>query len=211
MEDSRVVLDSTAEAKLASLRTDAELLITKAKEIATIASPEQESRAVEFLSQIKLRLKLAEENRTFIVKPFNDQVKAINSRFKETTEPLEQADATVRKGMIAWRNSENVRIAKENADRLAVEAKQALREGDTTKMMEKVQESQEARAGAPAIVRTQTGKSSFRKETRWEIEDLTKIPAEYWSIDEKKIAADSKRGVAIPGVKTWTEEVPVIS
>jgi len=203
--------NAAAQTTISSLKSDAMALLDKAAEVAVIASPEQEARAAEFRAQVKLRLKKADEARTFLVKPLNDHVKRINAEVKQATGPMEEADAIVANGMIRWRNSEQVRLAKETADQAALAAQVAVRSGDLDTMQKKAIEHAEAIAVAPKTVQTQSGKLSYRKVKRWEIEDVEKIPAAYWMIDEDKIAASIKADFNIPGVKTWTEEIPVIS
>ncbi len=76
-------------------------------------------------------------------------------------------------------------------------------------MKEKAAEHAAAAAVAPKSVQTQSGKLTYRKVWRYEIEDIEKIPAAYWVIDEKKVAATVKAGIPIAGVKAWQEDMPV--
>lgn len=197
--------------KVEALKKDASLAVARAEEIAKISCAEHEALAANFLVEIKKRLSVAEENRTFIVKPLNDQVKRINSRFKEGMEPLERAYEIVSGGLKAWRNSAEVREAKEKADAIARDAHAALREGDLETAQGKISEHKDAVALAPKAVRTEGGKVTFRKVWRHEIVDVEKLPASYWMVDEKKVAAAVKAGIAIPGVKAWQEETEVVS
>ena len=98
---------------ISQLRTDATALLAKAVEISLVTSPEQEARAAEFRAQVKMRINKAEDARKFLVAPLNAHVKKINEEVKLTTEPLNEADRIVVGGMILWRNSEAVRLAKE--------------------------------------------------------------------------------------------------
>ena len=189
---------------------EATLLLGEAYSISTVIDAPSEITAAEFLKQIKTRHSIAEDARTKLVKPLNDHVKMINAEFKKTTQPLEQAEALVKKGMIAYRNSPEFLDAERSRLEIEREARQAIREGDSPRLTELADEHAAASAAAPKKVETATGEARFRKTLKWELIDLEVLPAGYWTPDEKKIAAAVKAGMAIPGVKTWTEAVPII-
>ena len=207
---TEVLVEAAAQEKIDVLKKDAAALMEKAQEIAQINEPAHEERATEFRAQIKRRLKVAEEARKFLVDPLNAHVKRINAQVKEATGPMEEADRIVAQGMIAYRNSQAVQAAKDAAQQAARVAAHATRLGDLGAAQEAVGEYQEAMAVAPKAVQTESGKLTYRKTWRWEIEEVEKIPAAYWMVDEKKIAAAVKAGIAIAGIKAWQEETPVI-
>lgn len=80
-----------------------------------IMSQADVSYATDIVKAIKSRFKEIEDERTRIVKPFNDGVKAINARFKALTQPLEEVEAEVKNKMLAFRKEEQARIDAENA------------------------------------------------------------------------------------------------
>lgn len=201
--------EAAAQTQLESLRSDVQKINALVEQVATVNSPEKESRAAEFCQQIKIRIDKAEDARTFLVKPLNDHVKKINSSFKETTQPLQEALDTIKQGIMAWRQSEEVRQAKELAEKAKFEAQVAASQGDVETLQEKAAEVKEAQLIATPKIETQTGKTTFRKMWKWEIIDILELPAGYWVPDEKLIAADVKLGRSIPGVKAWQEEMPV--
>jgi hypothetical protein len=197
------------EEQIESLKSDAAKLLAKAHEVANITQPEHEKRAAEFRAQINIRAKACEATRVKLVKPLNDHVKMINAEVKQATNPLEEADLIVVRGLTMYRNSSQVQAAKDAAAQAARDASHAVRMGDLEKMQVANDERAVAAAIAPRAVQTQSGKLTYRKVTRYEIENQELIPAAYWVIDEKKIAATVKAGISIPGVKMWEEEVPI--
>lgn len=209
MSTTTPLVEAAMEAQLSNLKQDVIAIKQKTAEVAKIESPEGEARAAEFCQQVKLRIKQADDARTFLVKPLNDHVRQINSTFKETTEPLEEALEEVKRGMVVWRNSESVRAAKEAAEAANLAARAAASQGDVAEFQKKAVEVKEAQVIATPKVETRTGKTTFRKVTKWEIVDPLLLPAGYWLPDEPKIAAAVKIGIEIPGVRCWTEEMPV--
>src|SRR3990167_5234678 len=106
------------ESDIEKIRSDVAPILEKAPVVADVKDTESEARAVEFLSQIKLRLQKLEDARKFLVKPLNDHVKEINAKFKESTDPLSEADLAIRKGITVYRNSEAMREAQAEKARL---------------------------------------------------------------------------------------------
>lgn len=195
---------------LAQIESEAEMIVTKSQEITVIIDAEGERRATEFLSQIKLRIKEIDAAKAKLVKPIKDHVKQLEAEFKRISEPLERADELVRAAMIAYRNSDAVKTAQAEAEKLQVQAMEAMRAGNTQAFQELAAAHEYMAAEAPKKVETQSGEARFRKTWRWEISDLEQLPAEYWIPDEKKIAAAVKSGMPVPGIKAWQEETPVI-
>lgn len=198
----------------AKLRQDAAIIASRAAEIANISTSEQEKRAVEFCSQAKARVDLLEIARTRLVKPLNDHVKMINAEFKGVVTPIEDAIKSIKLGISAYRQSEDMKAAEEQKALLEQEAKLAARQGDVAGIQEIAKAHAEVEAAAPSIVRTQTGKASFRTDPKFEIVDATQIPREFLMPDEAKIRAyarETKGNGTIQGVRIWNEKTPIIS
>lgn len=60
-----------------------------------ILSREDLSEATDLVKLIKTRARGIEDERTRLVKPFNDGVKRINARFKQMLEPLDSAERDI--------------------------------------------------------------------------------------------------------------------
>jgi hypothetical protein len=189
---------------------EAERIVAKAALIAVIHNVDEEARAVEMLKQIKLRLDMADDSRQVLVKPLNEHVKMINARFKETLKPLVEADARIRQGMVAYRNSQAFKEAQEK--RLAIEqaGREAVAAGDTDALARLTDEHEVALAAAPRKVETQSGEARFRKVWKIDSIDLEALPAGFWMPDERKIKAAVEAGVPVPGVHAHVEMVPII-
>lgn len=203
------LLERYDEKEIAFLKADSELLLATAKLVSVINSPEDESKAAEFLKQIKDKFNSLESIRTGLVKPLNDHVDRINASFKHTTVPLKEAEQIIKNGLTTHRNSQLVLAAKSEKLRLEEEARKAVSEGDVPKLETLSEAHREAAAIAPKTVSTVSGSMRYRKTWRYEIEDMEKLPASYWMIDEKKVKKAVEAGISIEGVKAWQEDVPV--
>lgn len=84
-----------------------------------IATPEDYAMAGEELQSIKGRLKSLETQRTGIVGPLNNALRAINALFKQPTEVLEEGERLWKQKMLAFKNEQ---------DRIAAEARREAEE-----------------------------------------------------------------------------------
>lgn len=164
----------------------------------------QESVATNILSMIAVSKKTLEEQRKFLVKPLNDHVKAINNRFKLYSEPLNQADAIIRKKVLDYKKlKEQRRLEEERKVREAAEEEQArlAMSGIKTPLPEPVVPK------APATTRAELGSTNIKKVWTFEIVDESQIPREYLTVNTKKIAAVVKAGIRnIPGVRIYQQD-----
>ena len=211
------------------LRSDANVLLFRAEEVAKIASPLEEVAATEFLAEAKRRYKVVDEKRKEYVKPLKDVIDKINSDFKTVLDPLQQVENIVKKGMVSYRNSEEMKrkvAEREEAERKAQEAIKTIKnEGLTDASLQNAQEAtqavKEAAKEAPKTVATSAGNASYRKETKFEIVDGSKLPprvieAVLKLAFEKGLYEQVVRGMIkaghqeIEGVRIWEESVPVI-
>lgn len=196
--------------EIEKITADTSVIMQKMNEIVLIEDPQQEARAVEFLKQIKMRLKVCDDARTRLVKPLNDHVKMINAEFKTTTDPLNEADQRVRGAITAFRNSLAFKQAEADRKKLEDDARDAIAAGDVGKLQDVNDAHAVASELAPVRVQTQSGRASFRKVWRYAIENETIIPDEYWKVDEAFISLSIKSGQSIPGVRAWQEDVTII-
>lgn len=190
------------------VQTEAAILTDKAKEIAKVEGTEGEARAVEFLAQIKNRLKLLEHERKELTAPMNTALKRLNSRFKRISEPLKGAEDLVKAGIVAYRNSETFKARERERKEAEHKARLAAHAGDIDTVLE-AKEQAEA-ADAPKHVETQSGKMHTRRVWKFEIEDADAIPREYLVPNESAIRKAVAEGKKINGVRSWSEDVPII-
>jgi hypothetical protein len=118
----------------------------------------QAQDAVEFLAQIADAKKRSEKARKFLVDPMNKHIKAINARFKSNAEPLDEADALVRRKLIAFQQAEARELAEQqaraDAERLAAErAAEEKRRADAAAAAKAEGEAREAEERRQAKLR----------------------------------------------------------
>lgn len=221
--------EALREERLAKLQEEANLMLFKAEEVAAIKTVEDEQRAVEFVSQIKLRIKVANKDLDSWTDPLKDMVKRFKEKYNLTTNPLEQAEKIIRAGMIAFRNAEDFRIKEEQrkeAELIAMRAKHHLMVSNDPNALEKVNEAgadlTAARAAAPKAVPTQSGTAHFVKTWKGEIVDYTRLPdwfiknvmelAKEKGLYDQVMRAYIKAGHReIDGIKIEAESTPRIS
>lgn len=165
------------------------------------------TNALGFIASAKKKL---EEKRTFFVKPLNDQVKAINTMFKQYNTPLDNADRTLRGKVLAYRQ-EVQRKAREEEERL-----RKLAEKEQKRLEKKAEKKGEPAPppivmptieAAPKTIQADMGTATTKTVWDFQIVDESQIPREYMVVDEKKIRAVVKAGVReIPGVKIYQTE-----
>lgn len=161
--------------------------------------------ASEALTRITKHLKEWEQRRTEIVGPANTFVRSINQMWAKLTDPVKSEEARLRMMMSTFRAKESERRRKEYEEGLK-EVKEVFPGGNPIP---------DVVAPIPADslkhVVTQNGTVSYTPVRKWEVQDATAIPREYFILDESKIGKLVKAGIeAIPGIRIWTEQVPVV-
>lgn len=200
----------TPDEKLGEIAKDLEVITAEA-DTYTIQSQNDIAIATEFLVKVKARAKRIEELRQFFVKPLNDQVKAINDRFKSVIKPLEEIEAKVKRSISDYTLEQ---------DRQRREKERELQEAHAKEMAK--QEKAADRAGtefvptaAPKIekampsVKTESGKTTTIKVWKFEVKDAAAVPREYLVVDETLIRKAVQAGAReMPGVRIY-EDVQV--
>ena len=158
-------------------------------------------QASETLWAIRSFLKKVESVRVFFTKPLNDHLKDINAEFKQITNPLSILDKQITQKLKDYRQQIEAKRLEEQA-RLDAEA-QARQE--TSLIPEVIAPIVPAQSKS---VQTETGKITFMKVRKWEVEDITLVPPIFMKLDEARVTATIKAGVDIPGIRTWYEETP---
>jgi hypothetical protein len=173
----------------------------------SVANAGERQAAIDLLSEIKRQLKESEDLRKELTQPINLSLKTINARFKEAQEPLKAADQELRRKVLEYDKDEAAKqkAAEEEAMKAARAA--ADKAAETGKPVA-VPIAPPTPAAPAKTTRTAGGGTATRRETwTFEVEDESKIPAEYMVPDTKKIGAVVKAGVReIAGVKIFKEE-----
>ncbi|MCK4778366.1 MAG: hypothetical protein KAS39_08285 [Actinomycetia bacterium] len=197
-------------------------LFTQA-EMYDIQTVEDVDNASLFLSQIKKMEKTTEAKRLTFTKPINESLKAINSTFKELTEPLKEAVGVVTGKILTWKKNENARIAKE-----AKEAR-AKADAERREAEKKRRKAEEARREAeiegypdpepepkpeplkpviiPKAIENKIGNIQGRKVWTYAIVDITKVPEEFMIVDDLNVKRSIRAGERnIPGLRIYQDE-----
>jgi len=164
--------------------------------------------ANEILKKITHGLKLMEEKRKSFTAPLNQSLKEINETFKQMALPVNAAKTALSDRLMSWRRQEQARIDEERA--------KAVREEERRR---KIQEAHAAKGHVVKEDITPVVKpipfsvnDTTKVQLRWtyEIEDDTKIPRDYLTVNGPAITQAVRAGVRdIPGVKIFQKEIAV--
>lgn len=169
-----------------------------------IASADDMTRAVEFLSELnKTNDKIVAE-REKVTKPLNAALTAERARWKPTELKLTTAIAAMRSKISAWQ-TEQKRKADAEAEKIAArvgEGKGKLKPETASDKIAAIDTPAEA-------VSTESGQVKFRTVVKFELEDITKVPAEFLLLNETKVRTVLKENTRIPGLRYWEEEMPI--
>jgi len=198
-----------ADAEVTQLSDEASSLEVRANEL-IIQTDVDATEATNILGFIATAKKKLEEKRTFFVGPLNGQVKNINNLFKQYNAPLDNADGTLRRKVLAYRQ-EQVRQQRKEEERLR-------------KLAEKEQQRIEKKAekkglpappplvmpvikSAPKTMQATLGSATMKTAWDFQVVDENLVPREYLVVDEKKIRAVVKAGIRnIPGVRIYQDD-----
>jgi hypothetical protein len=163
--------------------------------------------ATEDLTLIAKLKKAIEDKRKEYVNPIREKLDKVNAAFKEFTEPLTQADGINRGKIVTYRHEverkrqEVEAIEREKQELARREAE--LNQGETTVDLTPIAKP----APVPEVVRTDMGNTGMMKMRKWEVEDISKVPAEYLTVDTVRIGKVVRAGIpSIPGIRIWEEE-----
>lgn len=204
--------------EIVMIREEVSELMTHAARFSAIRTLEDESQALEFVSVVKKRSRFIENKMKQYTDPLKETIKTIQADFKPFIEELDQAEDSIRKGMIAFRNAEDFRVREEARKRAEIEAKAAVNDMKNDMTPESVgvaieagKKLEEAKTEAPKKVETASGSVHYRKDWYCEIVDPYAVPGEFTMPDMAKIKAAVKAGTrTIEGVRIWEESRPVI-
>jgi hypothetical protein len=178
-------------------------LVKKAESL-VIESPKDMSKASEMRTTLKKMANTIKTEKDKVMRPLLDAVSAERNRWSEAEKTIDTALKMTDRKMIDYQ-TEQQRIADEEAEKIAArvgEGKGKLKpETASTKIAELDKPE--------TFVQASVGGTKFRPEARCEAEDITQIPFEYLVPDMVKIRAAMKNGIQIPGVRYFTEQIPV--
>ncbi len=196
-------IDPAADSSIAALHAEG-LGLHAYAQTRNSQSVEDIALATDDLGLIAKLKKAIEQRRHEYVDPINAHLKAINDAFKQLVAPLEAADAVTRKKIMDYKREEArkaAEIAEINRLRLEAARREAeLNDGELSQPTALV----EVPAAPPARVQATTADLGTAKVWKWELEEISKVPAEYLMIDATKVGKVVRAGVRdIPGIRIW--------
>lgn len=189
-----------------------------------VSGPESYEGAVRTLQELRTIAKELDEQRLTRGKPLLEQKRAIDDSYRPATDAIKKADYHLVSLTSKYRTeqeqarrlAEQEAAAKAERERQRAEAKaeEYREQGREDKAAE--WETRAAYTPAPVVPSRvpATAGVSFRTIWKFEVVDAGKIPAKFLAPDLKRIgeAVDGLKDLAaetIPGIRVWSEEVPV--
>ena len=158
--------------------------------------------ATELLSQANKYLKALDEDKSKITKPLNDALKEVRARYKPLEVKLENLISSIRSSMSKYQ-TEQIRLQKIEEDKIAERvAKGTLKVETGIAKMENLDKPVDK-------VNTSSGKISFKTVKKFEVVDLSQVPVEYHIANETAIRNAMVANIELPGVRYYTEQVPI--
>jgi len=175
-----------------------------------VNSQETLERALDFTKEIIGLKKRAKEEKDFYVKPLKAHIKDIDNRWNPIISKIEEVEKILRKDKIEPYQISVVAEAKRQEEKLRQEQIKKF-ERETAKAEKKGV----VPPPPPAPVKIEVPKVAglnMKEIPAYEIEDETKIPKEYWKVDEVKIGKAVRAGIKdIPGVRIFKKMTSAIS
>jgi hypothetical protein len=172
-----------------------------------VSSEEDARKATEDLNIMSNLAKSVETTRKEYVDPLNAHVKSVNEAFKVLSEPLADADKTVREKVKAFKLlQEKKQRDAEEINRIKVELARkeaSLNHGEIT-----VDTTPVTVPLVPKITRTESGNSGLVDNWKYVVEDFSLLPNEYKIADDKVLSAIAKAHhdkKQVPGVKFYND------
>lgn len=201
------------------VQTEVRTIADEARDL-TIVDESTNSTALDLLSQARKYTRKIEALKKRWLDPLNAQLKLIRSDFDEMAAPAKEADQILARKTSEYRMKVAEAARKEQERlRLLAEKRQAAA---AAKAEAKGMEAPPVVPIVPTVVppaktvETDCGaKITYRKQGHFEVVDAAAVPREYLSVDEKKVGAAVRAGIAtpensIPGIRIWiTEEATV--
>lgn len=178
--------------------------IIKQAETLTVTNAEEVKEATEVLSRLNKSIDSMEAEKDKVLGPLKEAAKAEKARWKPLEDMFGGAVDRIR-GLLSSYQTEQMRIKR------AEEAKVLARMGEGKgKFKAETVIRKLGEVTAPeAKVEVESGGLSFRESKQLKVTDESKVPDEYWVIDEKKLLDALKEGKVVDGAEIEIIQVPV--
>ena len=177
-----------------------------------VITDETSSRTgTEMLVQLK-RIELALESRKkALTKPLKDEAKAIEAQFRPSVEALDRADGLLRAKTLMYRQKVE-EAATEARLKLLAESEVAAEAGDHDEALALAQDAMSTDAAITKRTDVESGGVQVKMMWTFEVEDVNKVPREFFTLDESKIRAAVRSGQRdIEGVRVFQKEQLAVS
>jgi hypothetical protein len=196
-QDATAVVVREVASASAQMKAQVELLKVETLDDAT--------QAGQMLVQLKQVLQQVEQKRKFLTGPLRESIKRIEALFKPHIDLLRQADQQLREKVLAYQAAREEQMREAQAKLLA-QAARAQAAGDAETALALATESTQLGL-TPRVQHVEDGAVQTKKVWSFEVEDLGKVPHEYFTLDEAKVRAAIRAGVReIPGIRIYQRE-----
>lgn len=220
-------------AQFDQLKADIALYVAPAKAV-VVSDKDTQSKAMTSVKDVVGWKKKVEDKRKEMIAPLLERQREINEYAKQLTEPLVEAESHLKKQLIAWdqkleseRQAELKRIALEAEKKRKEAEEKAKKEREEAEALEmfgqkddavrsnlvaqaeserrSVEIDREVRKEEKAVLENKV--SGIRTIWKYEIHEESKIPKEFWMVNEAAISKAVKSGIReIPGVRIYEEK-----
>ena len=162
------------------------------------------TEAVKVLSILNTKLDTLTADKETLTKPINEVLKTIRAKHKPFETKLEDAIAIIRTKMTKYQ-TEQRRIAEAKEDKIVSrigEGKGKIKAETAIAQLENVAKPEDK-------VSTDEGMVKFKTVEKFEITNLAAVPVDFILPNETAIRNAMKLGKKLPGVRYYTEEVPM--
>lgn len=170
----------------------------------TIIDEKTKTIASEYLSQLNKSLDKVVAYKEAKTKPLNQALKVIRAETKPIETRLEDMIRSLRSKLGSYQ-TEQFRIAQEKKEKIANrvgEGKGKLKSETAIAQIDEVDTPDKT-------VSTQSGSVNFKTVNKFEVVDMKLLPLGLHMPDMSAIQEQMKKGIEFPGVRYFTEQVPV--
>jgi len=193
-------METTKEIKV--IEGKVENAIEAASKMSVIKTDEQLGEAAAFLTNIKKLQKFVVGEKEKITKPINEALRAARGMFAPFEAKISEAEAGVKRAIIAYQEKKAKEVAKKEANIEARVGKGQLKEETAMRKLDELADPTKA-------VITGEGTVSFRKTKAVRVTNREIVPEQYWVLDMVAVRRDAiatgKLGEVIPGVEVYEE------
>lgn len=170
----------------------------------TISDVATLAEATETLSQANQYLKALTIDKETMTKPLNDALKAIRAKYAPTEKALEEIIVSIRKAMTTYQ-TEQLKKQQEEEEKIAARVGDGKGKLQLETAVKKIAEIPQVEKK----VATDSGSVTFKPVKKFEVTNCSQLPAEYILPNETAIRLAMGKGIELPGVRYFTEQVPI--